>query len=216
MSANPVDQSKGPLSTVLISLLSAALGAVGGHLLDFLTTRELNVREERAAAVERVWNETGDMYRQLFAMRPRLIGSILAYRQAVIELEAARMRSALANPSTPLSPDYAKAVDVARQAVVDARSQLELLLGWAELAAPAGDTRWHNAVQALIEIGRWAPSQPPANLASLGIWRQNELSSAHDSCTAELNPKFATLLRLVKARRESLDHALANQPDTSK
>src|SRR5690242_17258257 len=131
---NSDEQSQRRFGTVVISLLSAAVGAVGGHALDFFTSRELKIREERAAAVERSWTETGDMYRQLFAMRPRLIGSILAYRQSVIDRDYARAKLALTNQQSAASlADYEKAVNAASQQVVNDRAQLELLLGWADL-----------------------------------------------------------------------------------
>lgn len=199
-------------TTVAISLISAIVGALGSQTLDFVKTRQLRVEEQRAAVEDRAWTENTEMYRQLYAMRGRLTGSLNRHHFAVIEkrYSAAKATVMRTREPDPAAVEREQRVQDAIQQVLHDRAELELLLGWADLAAPAGDTRWPPAIKALLALKRWTPTAPPTtSLRDLDQWRSNEATRAQTTRSAELNDKFATLLALVKEQRKHIRTAPA-------
>jgi len=190
----------------VISLISAAVGVIGGHLLDFVTTRQLSIDERRRAIQDRLWTESGEMYRQLFAMRSRLGGSIKAHHFAALMERYTRAKHHIA-------ASYGKA-DVAeereavllerekiQQVLID-RSQLEMLLGWADHVAPEGDEQWQTAIHDLVHLSAWEPSPPPTtSLGDVETWKHREVIRVNTRCMNEIDQKSGGLLSLIKRQR---------------
>jgi hypothetical protein len=197
---------------VVISLISAIVGALGSQMFDFVKTRQLKLEEQRAAVEDRAWTENTEMYRQLYGMRGRLTGSLNRHHFAIIEkrYSAARATIMRTREPDPEAVEREKRVQDSIEQVLRDRAELELLLGWADLAAPAGDIRWPRAIEALVALKRWTPTVPPStSLRDLDHWRSNETSRAQITRSTELKKKFAALLALVKEQRKYIRAAPA-------
>lgn len=205
MRPRPIMRPESKASTVAISLISAIIGALASQTLDFVKTRQLKVEEQRVAAEDRAWIESGEMYRQLYAMRGRLTGSLDRHHFAVIEKEYAKARAAITRiPQVPAAAaELDKRVQDAIQQALHDRAELELLLGWADLVAPENDKRWSDAIGALVRLNPWSPRTPSArSVAELDRWRTTEVSRAQNARTTELKVKFAALLALIREERK--------------
>ncbi len=145
-----------------------------------------------------------EIYRQLYSMRSRLNGSLIAFRFAAIELSYMEATRATASPATPSQiEEQRKVVEVATLRVVHDRTELESLLGWIDLSAPPDDHRWGHAIQSLIRLDRWSPA-PTGTTNSLPAWKEAERMRAYQLCTTEINAKFAELLILLRENRREL------------
>jgi len=207
MRPRPFMRKDSKAGTVAISLISVLLGALGSQTLDFIKTRQLTVQDRRAVDEDRVWTESGEMYRQLYAMRGRLTGSLNRHHFAVIDKEYAVAKAKITRVQEPnaMTLEREKRVQETIQQVLRDRGELELLLGWADLVAPEGDDRWEKAIHALLALNRWAPLVPPStSLPDLDSWRSKELVRAQIVRTAELKSKFTTLLALIKEQRKHI------------
>ncbi|MBV8519891.1 MAG: hypothetical protein JO197_21045 [Acidobacteria bacterium] len=198
------------LQTVAISLVSLLVGALASQTLDFFKTRQLEAERQRTAAEERLWNENGEMYRQLYAFRGRLIGSLNRHHFAIIEKEYMLAHNSITRTVEPseMAIERDKRIQERLDNVLRDRADLEQLLGWADLAAPDGDSRWPQAIHGLLALARWQPSPAPrSSLTDLEMWRSREAARAQNTRTEELNKKFGTLLALIKEQRKHLRHA---------
>ncbi len=192
------------LLTVVLSLISGIVGVAVGQGIDFFKTRELQREQERSQIQQHVWDETTDIYRQLYSMRSRLNGSLIAFRFAVIEQSYMDATRATASPASPSQiEEQRKMVEAATVRVVHDRTELESLLGWVDLSAPPSDQRWEHAIQSLVRLDRWSPG-PTAATSSLPAWKEAERLRAYELCTKEINAKFAELLILLRENRREL------------
>lgn len=199
-----------PLLAAFLSLLSALIAGLTSQAIDYVKATRLDRSQELSRLREKRWDESADVYRDLFSLRIQLATHLLRYREACLQMkydETLRDQHHDQNVTTKIEEDQ-RNIDATSLQVVSDRVELNKLAGWILLAAPASKirgsrTEWEEAIDALVNLELWVAPSPTPN-EDLRKWVKVQALAAGNKAASETMVKFQRVLQLIKDRRKDL------------